>query len=152
MTLDTATNRRLADRKAVLKGAQIIFQDSVFDCVVLNISTKGARVRTEAMMPVPEQVSLSLRDGTVVPALRRWARGTEIGFEFVGTMAFTKERARQARALLEVLRTKGLRATIERFRTEEIHDDSELAEAVEKAESARARLEAVLTARAGDAG
>jgi len=152
MTLDNTTNKRSADRKAVLKGARVIFQDSVFDCVVLNISAKGARVRTEVMVPVPEQVSLSLSDGTIVPALRRWARGTEIGLEFAGTMAFGTERAIRARTLLEILRTDGLHVAVERLRAEKFLDDPELVEAAEQIDAARARLEAVLKARAGPAG
>ncbi len=152
MTLDNTTDKRHPGRKAVLKGARLIFQDTAFDCVVLNISTKGARVRTKVMVPVPEQAALSLCDGTIIPTLRRWARGTEIGLEFAGTMAFAAERAVRARTLLEILRTDGLHVAVERLRAEKFLDDPELTEVAEQIDAARARLEAVLAARAGDDG
>jgi hypothetical protein len=143
------TNKRQAMRQAVYKGAQIILpSQSVFDCVVMNISTKGARVRTAAVMPVPERVSLQLRGGAVIPAIRRWTRGTNIGLEFAGVTTYIEERAIRARAALEILREVGVHATIKSLRAEKFFDDVELAIAAEEAKMAHARLEAVLKARA----
>jgi hypothetical protein len=151
MTGDDTANKRDAAREAVLKGAQIRFHDSVADCVVLNISTKGARVRTASVMPLPEQVTLRLRGGATISALCRWTQGTVIGLEFVGALSFAEERAIRAREILEVLRGDGLHSAIEHLRTENFFDDPELAQASENAEAAHQRLEAVLLARAGEA-
>lgn len=73
-------NQRRARRKAVLLGAQIEIGPAAFDCQVLDISDLGARVRTGAPQPIPEQVILRLRSGSIHAATRRWARGLEIGF------------------------------------------------------------------------
>jgi hypothetical protein len=150
MTTDDTTNQLVATREAVLKGAQIIFGDSVADCVVLNISSKGARIRTGSVMPVPEQVTLRMRGGAVISAVRRWTRGPVIGLQFAGATTFVAERAARARQILEVLRGDGLHLAVEHLRAENCFDDPELAKAVETAEAAQARLEAVLKARAGE--
>jgi len=151
MTLGDATNKRITARDTVFKGAQIIFRDSVTDCVVLNISTTGARVRTATVVPVPEQVTLRLRGGTIIPALRRWTKGMDIGLEFAGAMSLVEEGAMRARAILEILRVNSLHIAIEHLRAERFFDDPELEAAAEDAEGAHARLEAVLKARVGDA-
>jgi hypothetical protein len=140
--------RRSADRETVLKGAQLVFRDSIIDCVVANISPNGARVRTAAVVPVPERLTLMVRGGSVIPAERRWARGTEIGLAFVGSASLREERAQQVRATYALLCSHGLHAAIQDLRGHNFFDDPELHEAAEAAEAAHARFEAVVKARA----
>jgi hypothetical protein len=140
--------RRSADREAVLKAAQLVFRDTVIDCVVVNISPRGARVRTAAVVPVPERLTLMVRGGSVIPAARRWARGTEIGLAFVGVASLQEERAQQARATYGLLYSQGFHAAIQHLRGLNFFDDPELHQAAEAAEATHARFEAVLKARA----
>ena len=54
-------NNRIAPRQAMLKGAQMVFGSSVIDCLVLNMSDTGARIRMgQALMRLPRAV----RDGS----------------------------------------------------------------------------------------
>ena len=140
--------RRSADRETVLKASQLVFRDSVIDCVVVNISPDGARVRTAAVVPVPERLTLMVRGGSVIPAERRWARGTEIGLAFVGAASLRDERAEQARATYGVLYSQGLHAAIQHLRGLNFFDDPELHKTAEAAEATHARFETVLKARA----
>jgi hypothetical protein len=95
MTPGTEESKRLAARETVLKSGQIVFRDIVIDCVILDISAEGARVRTAVMVPIPEQVTLRVRGGAVLPAVRRWARGTEIGLAFSGSVSLNEERSQR---------------------------------------------------------
>ena len=139
--------RRTAERETVLKGAQLTFQGCVVDCVVLNISLKGARVRTAAVVPVPERLTLTVRGGAMLPAVRRWARGAEIGLAFSGSPSLDEEHALKAQAAYAILFSGGLHSAIRHLRGFNFFDDPELRHVAEQAEAAHARFEAVLKAR-----
>lgn len=91
-------DKRGAHRDRVLKGAQLVFGNSTFDCVVLDITVSGARVSLAVPAQLPKDVALRLRDGTSYPAALRWARGLEIGLEFVGRVSATGDEGRNRRA------------------------------------------------------
>jgi hypothetical protein len=148
MTPDSEDSKRLAARETVLKSGQIVFRDIVIDCVILDISAECARVRTAVMVPIPEQVTLRVRGGAVLPAVHRWARGTEIGLAFSGSVSLNEERTQEALVIRKVLQEKGLDEALRRLRVVNFFDDPELEEAAEAAEAARAKLEAVLKALA----
>ena len=88
MSVIAHEDQRKASRKAVLLMGQIEFGAdgvdgrAVFDCLVLDISESGARVRTGAPLPVPASLRLRLRSGEARPVIRRWSSGREIGFCF----------------------------------------------------------------------
>ena len=86
-------SKRLAIREGVLKSAQIIFGQSVVDCLVLDVSEAGARVRTASITPIPDQVTLRFRGGATFPAVRRWTRGMEIGFSLALTASLVDKPA-----------------------------------------------------------
>lgn len=145
---DAGGNKRRAPRSTVLKRAQIVAGDAVFDCIVVDISESGARVRTATVVPVPERVVLRFAGGTSTPAIRRWTRGVEIGFEFVAGAALRGAAAQRAWAAYESLRDGRMEEAIRLLRAERFFDDEALRQAAEAAEAARARLEAVLRERA----
>jgi hypothetical protein len=105
---------------------QLVFRDSIIDCVVVNISPDGARVRTAALVPVPERLTLMVRGGTAIPAERRWARGTEIGLAFAGIASLREEREHQVRATYGLLYRQGLHAALQHLRGLHFFDDPEL--------------------------
>ena len=83
-------DKRRDSRSSVLKRAKITFGNpdqthSVIDCVLMNVSPTGARVRTAVATNVPEWVTLVFPDGVSTRARRRWTQGAEIGFEMAAT-------------------------------------------------------------------
>ncbi len=79
-------NRRVEHRHRVFKRGRIIFGDgfSTIDCVIRDLSARGARITVEDQIAVPTNFSFALLDaGTVFTAMRRWQRGRSIGIEFV---------------------------------------------------------------------
>ncbi len=79
-------DKRQGPRIGVLKRVKILLgesgrADSIIDCIVVNTSPTGIRLRTSVAVPTPEWVTLAFPDGTEVHARRRWARGLEMGFD-----------------------------------------------------------------------
>ena len=140
--------KRLALREAVLKSAQIVFDQSVVDCLVLDVSETGAKVRTAAITPVPRQVTLLFRGGAAFPAERRWARGMEIGFSFATTATLSEVPAELAWRIYEFVRATSLEEPLRLMRDYRFFDDMALAAAAEEAEAALRRLETMLRALA----
>ena len=91
------TPRRGA-RDRVLKRGRIISDGGVFDCLVLDISPHGARVKFSIPVALPPQVMLRMSEGTTFPATRRWSRGTEVGLEFTGTVVASGDAIQSRRA------------------------------------------------------
>jgi hypothetical protein len=147
-TLDQATERRRETRHRVIKGAQMIFQNSVIDCAVLDVSTSGARVRTGAIVITPEQVILQFRGGGAYFARRRSSQGMEISFSFERPAPLAGNAALVAVAALNVLPAKGLEQAIRILRSAVFFDDPVLGQAAEAAEAAYARFETALKERA----
>jgi hypothetical protein len=141
-------NKRLAIRQAVLKAAQITFNQSVVDCLVLDISEIGARVRTAAVVPIPEQVTLRLRGGAIFPAVRRWTRGMEIGLSLESTAALGEEPAQVAWRVYETIRATTVAEPLRILSGHGHFDDMALRAVAEDAEAGLRRLEAALAARA----
>jgi len=79
------TDRRNAKRASTLKSGKLVYGGSwgaVVDCLVLDLTDRGARVETVLTADVPEAFSLRLSDGTERRGYRRWVSGHEIGIEF----------------------------------------------------------------------
>ena len=66
------------------KPAQIVFGGLVLDCALLDASRVGAQVRLLEAAEVPEIATLRLPGGESWTVRRRWQRGAQVGFEFVG--------------------------------------------------------------------
>ena len=140
----------------MLWAAQLEMGDSLLDCIVLDISPRGARLRFRVPVAVPDGgvVRLRLRDGTRYPARRRWSRGTLVGLEFLGPgAALTADAAtaRRARALLEAVQAGPPAAWLPMLQAERFFGDEALRLAAEAVELAHARLEAALRAHAATA-
>jgi hypothetical protein len=80
-------------RKTALKSGHLIIGGELLDCFVLNMSDTGARVSFRTPVEVPEAVTLRLGDGSAYPALRIWARETEVGLQFTAAPGATASRA-----------------------------------------------------------
>jgi hypothetical protein len=76
--------RRSEEREPALIPAQITRAGRVIDCVVRDISAKGARLRVPDGGSVPQQFELFLKNtGEYRPAHVRWRRTSEVGVSFM---------------------------------------------------------------------
>ncbi len=146
--MEPPDEHRNAKRQAVLKTAKIIWGDSVIDCLVVEQSPAGVRVSTSIPMNVPSQVSIRLSGGAVRPAMRRWARGTEIGFEFAGSAGLDAVAAIVALGILVDLRGIALNDIFDRLAAARCFDDAELGAMAKAAQAAMQQLETALRRRA----
>jgi hypothetical protein len=144
----TADDQRAVKRQGVLKGAKIVFEDSVVDCVVLNLSDAGARVRTNAVVPIPDQVTLQFSGGAVYSATRRWSRGLESGFSFEGVATLPADMTQVAWRVYETVRGITLAEPIRLLQSYRFFDDIALQELADEAEVGLRRLETALAVRA----
>ena len=145
---ESGSDRRREPRQRVIKGAQLIFQGSVIDCTVLDVSPNGARVRTSGVVVTPEQVILQFRGGSAYFARRRWSQGTEMSFVFDRPAPLKENAALVASSALGALLGKDLEGAIRILRAAAFLDDPALGQVAEEAEAAVARLETALKARA----
>lgn len=141
-------NNRIAPRQAMLKGAQMVFGSSVIDCLVLNMSDTGARIRTASVVHVPEQITLQMRGGASFAASRVWTRGVEIGLALAPLVSLKDEQAALAWRLYDLVRASDLAEPLSMLRAQDFFGDLTLRNAAEQAESTLRRLETLLASRA----
>ena len=82
---ERAENRRRDRRDRVLFRGKIILDDGVstIDCVIRDLSSRGARVTVQDHAVIPRMLSLLVIDtGRSFAAIRRWQRGQTVGLEF----------------------------------------------------------------------
>jgi hypothetical protein len=80
-----APGRRASVRARSLLTGKIIVDDGAVshDCVIRNLSTRGARVRIAGAVNLPASVGLLVvREGLLFDARIAWRRGEEIGLAF----------------------------------------------------------------------
>lgn len=135
-------------RKRVLKGAKLVFNGTVVDCVVLNITERGARVSMGAPMPLPAEATLHLSGGAVYRGRQRWRRGQDAGFEFADAPALSADAAGRALPIYEALRGAAPDGALDRLRAERCFDDPALSELAQRLGEAHAALATALRERA----
>lgn len=81
---DAGWQPRRHTRCSMFKPAHIVLEDSVLDCVLLDLSPGGAQVFLIARAQLPDLVTLWLPGGESRSMRRCWQRGSHIGFEAVG--------------------------------------------------------------------
>jgi hypothetical protein len=72
-------------RAHVLRRGKIVFRRGygAIDCVVLDVSPQGARLRVATWLGLPETFQLRIENGAVHEARVRYRHVEEIGVEFV---------------------------------------------------------------------
>jgi hypothetical protein len=80
-----ASEQRQQARAHVLRRGKIVFRRgyAVIDCVVLDVSPEGARLRVGAWLDLPERFELRIESGGVHEARVRYRNLEEIGVQFV---------------------------------------------------------------------
>ncbi len=88
-------DRRNAARRRVFKGAQIVFQDraSTIDCLVRDLSDRGARLKVESPIGIPDSFDLVLEAATVRNCRVTWRKASQIGVEFSKTLDRPQDRS-----------------------------------------------------------
>ena len=84
MRPDAKADTRQADRTEIAEPARIAFGGAAFDCALLDASPGGVRVEMRAPAAVPGVALLRLCGGKILALRRRWQRGAQAGFAFVG--------------------------------------------------------------------
>jgi hypothetical protein len=142
-------NRRRSPRAGMLKRAQILAGECVYDCVVLDGSAGGARVQLETPTALPDTVKLRFSGGIAAPAVRRWGNGAQWGLELLEEgRQLNPMQSQQAWTAYEALRDGQLDRAIRLLRQDHFYEDEALREAAANAEAARDKLEAALRQRA----
>jgi hypothetical protein len=80
-------DHRQNKRFRTLKEGRIIDPQgrTTLDCTIRDISLTGARVQLVSAINIPEDFELLIvREDMIIPARRRWQRGTSVGLEFTG--------------------------------------------------------------------
>jgi hypothetical protein len=82
-------DRRSSLRHHVLRRARIVLRRgySTIDCVVLDLSAGGARIRVGEWMPLPPSFELRLEDGPSREAEVRFRKRDAIGVRFIDAAA-----------------------------------------------------------------
>jgi len=77
--------RRGQDRKTVLKGAKVVFNNGkgVLVCRVRDLSPDGARLEFAPRQAVPDIFELHVMGQPVRKCERRWVRNNIVGVRFV---------------------------------------------------------------------
>ena len=83
----TGETRRLGARSRSLLTPKIVLDDGAvsYDCVIRNLSIKGARVGIPSSIGLPGEVGLLVvKEGLLFDAAIAWRRGDQIGLTFTG--------------------------------------------------------------------
>ena len=83
---DTPESRRGQDRKTILKGAKVVFNNGkgVLICRVRDLSPGGARLEFPPRQNLPDMFELHVTGQPVRQCERRWTRNNIVGVRFVG--------------------------------------------------------------------
>jgi hypothetical protein len=90
LTMETPEqNRRNDMRRRVIKSARIVFKNHevTFDCVVRNLSDRGACLKLENVIGIPDSFELVIEPGSVRNCRVAWRKPTLIGVEFSKTIS-----------------------------------------------------------------
>ena len=77
--------RRKSTRSRVLKSAKLVIdRSSIIDCVVRNLTNKGARLQISNTVELPKDFEMTFDGGYSIRQCRLvWRTVTETGVEFV---------------------------------------------------------------------
>jgi hypothetical protein len=135
--------KRIGPRRASQRRARLVVASGVYDCLVTDISEKGARVRIVVHVAADGNVVLDAGDGKSYRAVRRWARGMEMGLAFAPQPAAASlDQADTAFASIWASAE-----AMKRLRTANFFDDPTTLQAAEEAEKALILLLAALEER-----
>ncbi|HEV7263629.1 MAG TPA: PilZ domain-containing protein [Falsiroseomonas sp.] len=141
----TRGERRRLPRSSVLHRAQVLFANTLHDCLVLDTSEGGARIQTATPISLPGRLVLRLSDGQAITVSRAWSRGSDAGLEFAAEdRGLGPDTAARLMAIEELLKAGKFDLAVRQLRAARFLDDPGIRDAAEEAEGARMRLAGVL--------
>jgi hypothetical protein len=140
--------RRAEARRPVVKTAVLVTGDAVVDCMVLDLSTSGARVRLCDAADIPEDVTLKLTGGSRYCATRRWADDREMGFSITEPPFDLDTREKMAWRVYEDVRLHSIRRSIGLMKALDFFGDPAMRTQAEQVEEGLRRLETEFAHRA----
>ena len=143
----SAQSARGVDRVNVLKRAKLVFSGAILDCAVLDLSPSGARLSLGVPVRFSGNFALHMPGGSVYAARLCWARGREVGLEFIGEPRLALEAAKLAGASMQALRSIAPDRVLDSLRTARHFDDPALATAARALADAHATLLSALQDR-----
>ena len=77
--------RRQSRRAKSIRGAQIVYQNGncVMDCLILDVSDTGARIRPADLIKCPPSFTLRMTDGSTRPCVVVRRSASELGLRFL---------------------------------------------------------------------
>jgi hypothetical protein len=138
--------KRIAPRHASQRRARIVVASGVYDCLVTDISEKGARVRVVLRVAEDGNVVLDAGDGNSYRAVRRWARGMDMGLAFAPQLE--TDWLENADTTFAIICASA--EAVKRLRTANYFDDPTTLQAAKEAEKALVLLTVALEARLSD--
>lgn len=84
-----SSDRRVNDRKRMLRRGRIVFRNgySIIDCIILDMSGEGARLKVSDWRNVPPAFALNLENDVTRHAEVRFRRLEVVGVRFTRTPA-----------------------------------------------------------------
>ena len=129
--VESDENKRLISRLPVLKTAKVHTTNSVYDCLVVDLSVTGMRLSTEVPVSFPPEVRIELRSGAIWAAKLRWQRGREAGFEFVLFDGLNDETSKRAAEMFDAFRNCGASEVLSRLEEKDYFGSPDLRSAAE---------------------
>ena len=82
---EKSVERRRASRTSVLKSATVVFNhgNCTMDCLVLDLSKTGARLKPADFLLCPSEFTLRLHNGSVHECDVRWRKKNVLGVRFL---------------------------------------------------------------------
>jgi len=140
--------RRSATRLPVIKSAKLLlgnaYNESVYNCLVLNEAANGVMVDLGSVFVLPEEMVLQMASGPSYRVRRCWGAGSKFGLEFIGGPIVSAETGAQMAALGRALWTQAIPFVIAELRSKRFFGHEELRRAAEEAEAAYRNLETAL--------
>lgn len=133
--------RRRAARRRMLQRADIIIGDGLQQCLLLDVTDRGARLESQIPLVLPAEFSVRLPDGRQVGCIRRWSVGQRFGVEFV----LGEDMVTRATALLELVNSLHAAGFFTALRNENHFGSSEIGQNARVAEIGLRAISAALT-------
>ncbi len=140
--------RRASPRRRIMKGAVLVTDEGVFDCVVLELSDTGARVRSLQPVELTGPAMLKLTGGARYSATRRWAKGQEMGLWIEEDVSEMDAKAMMAWRVYEDVRMLSIRQSIGLMKAVDFFGDAKMRAEAERVEEGLRKLECDLANRA----
>jgi hypothetical protein len=141
--------RRAVPRMPVIKSAKLLlgstYNESVYNCLVLDEAANGVMVDLGSVFVLPEEMVLQMASGSSYRVRRCWSAGSKFGLEFIGGPLVCAQTEAKMASLGRAVWTQALPFVIAELRSQRFFGRDDVRCLAEEAEVAYRKLEAKLT-------